>query len=53
MGTATDTDLRMYPTLPRTGASERVGVLREMVRRGDVVEIEVAGDRGRSEHGGA
>ncbi len=47
MGAATDTDLRMYLTFPRTGASERAGAVREMVRRGDVVEIEVAGDRGR------
>jgi len=47
MGAATDIDLRMYLTFPRTGASERAGAVREMVRRGDVVEIEVAGDRGR------
>ena len=47
MGAATDTDLRMYLTFPRTAASARAAALREMVRHGDVVEIEVAGDRGR------
>lgn len=47
MGAATDTDLRMYLTFPRTAASERAAALREMVRRGEVVEIAVAGDRGR------
>jgi uncharacterized protein len=47
MGAATDTDLRMYLTFPRTAAAERASVVREMVRRGDVVEIEVTGDRGR------
>jgi uncharacterized protein len=47
MGAATDTDLRMYLTFPRTAASERVRVMREMVRRGDVVEIDVTGARGR------
>ena len=47
MGAATDTDLRMYLTFPRTAAAERAAVLREMIRDGDVVEIEVAGDRAR------
>lgn len=47
MGAATETDLRMYLTFPRIGASERASVMREMLRRGEVVEIEVAGDRGR------
>lgn len=47
MGAATDTDLRMYLTFPRTEASARARVLREMLRRGEVVEIEVAGHRGR------
>ena len=47
MGAATETDLRMYLTFPRTAASERGATLREMLRRGDIVEIDVAGDRGR------
>ena len=47
MGAATELDVRMYLTFPRIGASERAGVLREMLQRGEVVEIEVAGDRGR------
>jgi uncharacterized protein YcaQ len=47
MGAATDTDLRMYLTFPRTAASARAAALREMVRHGDVVQIEVAGDRAR------
>jgi hypothetical protein len=47
MGAATDTDLRMYLTFPRVSASERSRALREMVRRGEVVEIEVGGDRAR------
>jgi uncharacterized protein YcaQ len=47
MGAATETDLRMYLTFPRAAAAERRAVLREMLLRGDVVEIAVAGDRGR------
>jgi hypothetical protein len=47
MGAATETDLRMYLTFPRMGAAARAAVLGEMQRRGDVVEIEVAGHRGR------
>jgi uncharacterized protein YcaQ len=47
MGAATDTDLRMYLTFPRTAAAERARTLREMIRAGDVVEIGVEGDRGR------
>src|SRR5262249_46045818 len=47
MGAATDTDLRMYLTFPRMAAGERAATLRAMVRDGEVVEIEVAGDRGR------
>jgi hypothetical protein len=46
MGAATELDVRMYLTFPRTGATDRAGVLREMLQRGEVVEIEVAGDRG-------
>ena len=47
LGAATDTDLRMYLTFPRTGAADRAAVLRGMVRRGDVVAIEVAETRAR------
>jgi hypothetical protein len=47
MGAATDTDLRMYLTFPRTNAPERARALRDMVRRGEVLEIEVTGHRGR------
>ena len=36
----------MYLTFPRTGASERARALRDMVRRGEVLEIEVVGHRG-------
>ena len=43
MGAATETDLRMYLTFPRTGAAERAAIVREMVRVGEVVEIAVAG----------
>ena len=47
LGAATDTDLRMYLTFPRTGAAERAAVLREMVRDGEVVEVAIAGHRAR------
>lgn len=47
MGAATETDLRMYLTFPRAEAAERREVLCEMVRRGEVVEVVVEGDRGR------
>jgi uncharacterized protein YcaQ len=47
MGAATETDLRMYLTFPRTAAAERRAVLREMLGSGDVVEVAVAGDRAR------
>jgi hypothetical protein len=47
MGAATETDLRMYLTFPRLGAAERAGALREMMQRGEAVEIAVAGDRAR------
>jgi uncharacterized protein YcaQ len=43
MGAATDTDLRMYLTFPSSAAGERAATLREMIRSGEVVEIEVAG----------
>jgi uncharacterized protein len=47
MGAATETDLRMYLTFPRTAAAERRVVLQEMLGSGEVVEVAVAGDRGR------
>jgi hypothetical protein len=48
MGAATETDLRMYLTFPRTAAGERRAVLGEMLRTGEVVEVTVDGDRARS-----
>lgn len=47
MGAATETDLRMYLTFPRTAAAARAATLREMLGSGAVVEIAVAGERGR------
>ncbi|MGH7785660.1 MAG: winged helix-turn-helix domain-containing protein [Candidatus Binatia bacterium] len=47
MGAATETDLRLYLTFPRIGAAERAATLRQMVRRGEVVEVEVAEARAR------
>jgi uncharacterized protein len=46
MGAATETDLRMYLTFPRTAAAQRRAVLRDMLGSGEVVEVAVAGDRG-------
>ena len=47
MGAATETDLRMYLTYPRFEIGERKATLRDAVREGSVVEIELAGDRGK------
>jgi uncharacterized protein YcaQ len=47
MGAATETDLRMYLTFPRAATAERRTALREMLESGEVVEVAVAGDRGR------
>jgi hypothetical protein len=47
MGAATETDLRMYLTFPRFAAAERTATLRQMIRDGEVVEIEIAGERAR------
>ena len=47
MGAATETDLRMYLTFPRTAVGDRRGPARGASTRGDVVEIEVTGERGR------
>ena len=47
MGAASEADLRMYLTYPRTPVSDRRTVLRAAVEAKDVVEIEVTGERGR------
>jgi len=47
MGAATETDLRMYLTYPRFEMGERKATLRDAIRDGSVVEIELAGDRGK------
>src|SRR4029077_14846224 len=47
MGAATETDLRMYLTFPRIEMPERKRLLRSMLESGEVVELAVAGDRGR------
>lgn len=47
LGAATDTDLRMYLTFPRSGAAERGAVLREMMRDGEVVELAITDHRAR------
>jgi uncharacterized protein YcaQ len=47
MGAASESDLRMYLTYPRTAASERRHALRAALVSGEVVEIEVGGARGR------
>jgi uncharacterized protein len=46
MGAATEADLRGYLTYPRLGAGTRRAALREMLDKGDVTEVEVAGSRG-------
>ncbi|MDX2170576.1 MAG: crosslink repair DNA glycosylase YcaQ family protein [Deltaproteobacteria bacterium] len=45
MGAATETDLRLYLTYPKLTAAERATTLRAALRRGEVVQIEVAGAR--------
>ncbi|MGH7805922.1 MAG: DNA glycosylase AlkZ-like family protein, partial [Candidatus Binatia bacterium] len=47
MGAATETDLRMYLTFPRTTALERRRTLAAMLAEGEVVEISVRGDSAR------
>ncbi len=47
MGAATETDLRMYLTFPRTAAAERRRTLTAMIADGEVVEVSVAGDAAR------
>lgn len=45
MGAATETDLRLYLTYPRLTAAERSATLRQALRRGEVVTVEIAGSR--------
>ncbi len=47
MGAASATDLRMYLTFPRGAASERLQALRIALDAGEVVGVEVEGERGR------
>ena len=47
MGAATEIDLRMYLTFPRTPAPERRRTLHAMLASGEVAEIAVPGDRTR------
>jgi hypothetical protein len=46
MGAASEIDLRMYLTYPRTAASDRRQALRAALASGEVVEVEVRGARG-------
>jgi uncharacterized protein YcaQ len=47
MGVATEVDLRMYLSFPRNAGSDRRTALRAALASGEVVEVEVAGERGR------
>lgn len=47
MGAATETDLRMYLSFPRLEVAERRRALHGLLAAGEVVEVAVAGDRGR------
>ena len=47
MGAATETDLRRYLTFPRMEVAERRRAFHAALAEGEVVEIAVAGDRGR------
>jgi hypothetical protein len=47
MGAASETDLRMYLTYPRTAVADRRQALRAALQSGEVVELELAGARGR------
>jgi uncharacterized protein YcaQ len=47
MGAATETDLRMYLTYPRFEMAERKATLRDAIRDGSVVEIELTDERGK------
>jgi hypothetical protein len=45
MGAASETDLRMYLTFPRMKAGERRRTLRDLVAAGEVVEVDVEGEK--------
>jgi uncharacterized protein len=47
MGAASESDLRMYLTYPRTPATERRQALRAGLHSGEIVEVEIRGARGR------
>jgi uncharacterized protein YcaQ len=47
MGAATGADLRLYLTFPRAASDERRLALRAALDEGEVVEVEVAGEKGR------
>jgi len=47
LGAAGEADLRMYLTYPRIAALDRRRALRAALDAGEVVEVEVAGERGR------
>jgi uncharacterized protein YcaQ len=47
MGAASEADLRLYLTFPRVAAGERRRALRAALDAGEVVEVEVEGERGR------
>jgi uncharacterized protein len=47
MGAASESDLRMYLTYPRTPASDRREALRAGLHSGEIVEVRVEGARGR------
>ena len=47
LGAASESDLRMYLTYPRTAASDRRHALRAALDSGEIVEVEVRGARGR------
>jgi uncharacterized protein YcaQ len=46
-GAASEADLRLYLTFPHGAAGERRRALRAALAAGEVVEVEVAGERGR------
>jgi uncharacterized protein YcaQ len=47
LGAASEADLRMYLTYPRIGAADRRLSLRAALEAGEVVDVEVEGERGR------
>ena len=46
LGAASEADLRMYLTFPRVAAAERRQALRAALEAGEVVQVEVEGERG-------